>query len=454
MVRLDYPTYSEIDTLFDILIPPKARKMHPLLEKIDKVLQDEALEEPFLKAPHSTVGRGEVPIRPYMRLMTLKEIFQYGYETLVEDVSTNLSLKRFCRIPMDMDVPDSTTLIKLTHKYGEDTIKELNNLLAVKLSKKNSKSARRIRIDTTVVESNIHYPTDSGLMMDCINKIKNVVGSISETASELTGDFRSKTRTVKNKLLSIVKTLKRRSGDSKAEVRKITGEMADSVQEAVNSAKRILKRASQNPEKVDALLTDKLTDIVKATEKIVEQSREVNNGNTSLKDRLISIHDQDARPIKKGKLGKKVEFGYKLQISENGSGIITDYELYKGNPSDDSLLPDAIEKHTKLFGKAPATVSADRGYGTKENEEHLASVGVKNICIPRRGKKSKAQMETEKKSTFKKHQRWRAGIEGRISYLKRCFGLARLRVRGYSASKTKVGWAIFAHNLSKAVKMA
>lgn len=253
--------------------------------------------------------------------------------------------------------------------------------------------------------------------MDCINMIKKVAGNISE-------------------------------------VRKITGEIADTVQEAVSSAKRVLKRASQNPGKVDTLLTDKLTDIVKATEKIVEQSREVNNGNTNLKDRLISIHDQDARPIKKGKLGKKVEFGYKLQLSENGFGIITDYELYKGNPSDDSLLSDAIEQHINLFGKAPETVSADRGYGTKENEENLASVGVKNICIPRRGKKSKARMETEKKSTFKKYQRWRAGIEGRISYLKRCFGLARLRVRGYSASKTEVGWAIFAHNLSKVVKMA
>lgn len=454
MVRLDYPTYSEIDTLFDILIPPKARKMHPLLEKIDIILQDEALEEPFLKAPHSLLGRSEVPIRPYMRLMILKEIFQYGYETLVEDVSTNLSLKKFCRIPMDLDVPDSTTLIKLTHKYGENTIQELNNLLAVKLSKKNSKSARRIRIDTTVVESNIHYPTDSGLLMDCVNSIKQVVKSISDTASELTGDFRSKSRTAKSKLLSIVKTLKRRSGDSKTEVRKITDEMADIVLEAAEGAKRILKRAMENPAKVDSRLSKKLQSIIKTTEKIVEQAKAVNEGNINLKDRIISIHDQDARPIKKGKLGKKVEFGYKLQISENADGIITSYELYKGNPSDEALLEDAIRQHIELFGKAPETIAADRGYGTKANEEYCTTVGVKNICIPRRGKKSKAQMETERKSTFKKYQRWRAGIEGRISYLKRCFGLARLRVRGYSVSKSVVGWGILAHNLIKAVKIA
>jgi IS5 family transposase len=454
MFRLDYEEFSENDTLFDLLIPPKARKLHPLLEKIDMILQDETLEEPFLKAPHSPYGRGEVPLRPYIRLMVLKEIFQYGYETLVEDVSTNLSLKKFCRIPMEKEVPDSTTLIKLTHKYGDDIVKELNNKLAVKLSKKNSKSARRLRIDTTVVESNIHYPTDSGLMMDCVNKIKKIVGSISETAGEITQDFRSKTRTVKNKLLTIAKTLKRRSGDSKEEVRKITSEMADIVEEAVKGAERVLKRASQNPLKVDAQLTDKLTDIVETAKKIVHQSREVMSGNTSLKDRLISIHDQDARPIKKGKLGKKVEFGYKLLLAENGSGFITDYKLYKGNPTDDSLLPDTIKNHIDLFGKSPKTVSADRGFGTKENEEYLTSVGVKNICIPRRGKKSKARMETEKGAIFRKYQRWRAGIEGRISYLKRCFGLARLCVRGYSASKTKVGWAIFVHNLSKAMKIA
>jgi IS5 family transposase len=454
MFRLDYENFSTNDTLFDLLIPPKARKLHPLLEKIDIILQDDTLEEPFLKAHHSPYGRGEVPLRPYIRLMVLKEVFQYGYETLVEDVSTNLSLKRFCRIPMEEDVPDSTTLIKLTHKYGEDIIKELNNKLAVKLSKKNFKSGRRLRIDTTVVESNIHYPTDSGLMMDCVNKIKKIVGRISETAGELTHDFRSKTRTVRNKLLTIAKTLKRRSGDSKEEVREITSEMADLVEEAVKGAERILKRVSQNPGKVGTQLTDKLTDIVEATKKIVHQSREVNNGNTNLKDRLISIHDQDARPIKKGKLGKKVEFGYKLLLAENGSGFIDDYEFYIGNPTDDSLLPDTIKSHIDLFGKCPETVSADRGFGTKENEEYLASVGVKNICIPRRGKKSKSRMEAEKGATFRKYQRWRAGIEGRISYLKRCFGLARLRVRGYSASNTEVGWAIFVHNLSKAVSIA
>lgn len=136
MFRLDYPNFSENGTLFDLLIPPKARKLHPLLEKVDILLQDESLEEPFLKVHHSLVGRGEVPLRPYIRLMVLKEIFQYGCETLVEDVSTNLSLKKFCRIPMEEEVPDSTTLIKLTHKYGGDTVKELNQLLAVKLSKK------------------------------------------------------------------------------------------------------------------------------------------------------------------------------------------------------------------------------------------------------------------------------------------------------------------------------
>lgn len=158
--------------------------------------------------------------------------------------------------------------------------------------------------------------------------------------------------------------------------------------------------------------------------------------------------------MKKGKLGKKVEFSYKLQISENTDGIITDDELYKGNPSDEALLKDAIDHHIELFGKAPETVAADRGYGTKENEEDLKAAGVKNVCIPRHGRKSKAQMETESKKTFKKHERWRADIEDCISYLKRCFGLARLQVRGYSASKAKVGWAILAHNLIKAVKTA
>jgi len=206
--------------------------------------------------------------------------------------------------------------------------------------------------------------------------------------------------------------------------------MAMEARKAVTRAYCLAKKLIPET-KNDLKLRSDLLDTIQKVQRIIEQSEAVNNGNTKLADRLISLKDPDARPIVRGKLGKRVEFGYKLQIQETESGIITGYKLYKGNPSDKVLVEDALRNHIELFGKAPTEMSLDRGYYDSTNETLAREAGVKRVCIPKPGRKSKERAEYESTPTFRRLKRWRSGIEGRISCLKRRFRLNRSMLNGY-----------------------
>jgi IS5 family transposase len=253
-------------------------------------------------------------------------------------------------------------------------------------------------------------------------------------------------------LLSINKVLRRRTEDARTEVRKITGHMAVEARKVLTQACRLAKKLIPETEN-DLKLRGELLDTVQKVQIIIEQSEAVNNGNTKLADRLISLKDPDARPIVKGKVGKRVEFGYKLQIQETESGIVTSYQLYKGNPCDKVLVKDALKKHIELFGKAPTEMSLDRGYYDSVNETSAYEAGVKHVCIPKPGRKSKDRAEFENTTTFRRLKRWRSGIEGRISCLKRRFGLNRSMLNGYRKTQIWTGLGIFAHNLWQAARL-
>ncbi|MEA4962398.1 transposase [Lutispora sp.] len=172
-----------------------------------------------------------------------------------------------------------------------------------------------------------------------------------------------------------------------------------------------------------------------------------------MKERLVSYHDSDVHPIQKGKAGKKVQFGMVSQIEEAENGIIVGYQVYKGNPSDKTLMPDAIDNHKKIFGKPPREVSADRGYYTSKLDDDLHGAGVKNVCVPKIGKKSKAREAEENTAKFKELKSYRAGVEARISCLKHSFGFGRSMLRGISGAKTWCGYGFFAHNLRQAARL-
>jgi IS5 family transposase len=165
--------------------------------------------------------------------------------------------------------------------------------------------------------------------------------------------------------------------------------------------------------------------------------------------RLVSLHDGDARPIAKGRLGKPVEFGYKAQLVDNEDGVIVDHNVEAGNPPDAPMLAPAVERVKARTGRAPRAVTADRGYGEAAVEEALRTTSVRYVALPTRGKPNAARRQIEKRAAFKKMVRWRTGCEGRISCAKRDFGLNRTRMDGLAGARTWCGHGSFAHNLIK-----
>ena len=165
--------------------------------------------------------------------------------------------------------------------------------------------------------------------------------------------------------------------------------------------------------------------------------------------RLVSLHDVEARPIRKGRLGKPVEFGYKAQIVDNADGVILDHNVELGNPPDAPQLAPAISRITARTGHAPRAVTADRGYGQASVERNLLDLGVCSVAIPRTGKPSAARREFEHRRAFREKVKWRTGSEGRINHIKRSYGWNRTELTGINGARTWCGHGVFAHNLVK-----
>jgi len=443
-------------SLWESVLPPELFQMNEELTKVDKLLDDERFFAPFREKFCTHIGRPSTAVATYLRLMYLKYRYGLGYEVLVKEVSDSLAWRRFCHLALDDRVPDSTTLIKLTHKYGEDTVRALNETLVLKLKEGKVVRGKKLRIDTTVVESDIHHPTDTGLLNDGVRVIARVVCRLKKAIPGIGSRFVNHTRKAKKTYLSLMKVMKGRVGKDKAALKdaqdklvKITGEVIAGGR-AVQSELDLLRESSPLVNR----LRGQLGEWIETAEKIVHQTQEVIKGNRHLPRRIVSLFDVDARPIRRGKARVDTEFGRKVLLGETDHGIISTYHVVEDNPSDVALLKPAVKGHKRLFRKRLKAVTGDRGFYSQANEDWLKDNGVRQVSIPKRGKINGERHSHQKQPWFKRLQRFRAGIEARISLLKRKFGLKRSRMRGSSGVNIWVGQGIFAQNLWQAARIA
>ncbi|WP_338824116.1 ISNCY family transposase ISMomu1 [Moorella humiferrea] len=456
MLRLKDPQL----TLWDALLPSDLVQLNPELARVDELLEDDKFMTPFISRFEARLGRPTIPMETYLRLMYLKHRYGLGYEVLVQEVNDSIKWRRFCRIPLTQKVPHATTLIKLTKRCGPGVVEELNKALVQEAREKKIIRGKKLQVDTTVVEANIHHPTDAGLLADGVRVITRTVKKIQEAGLAIAGTFHNRQRSIKKRIYAINKVLKRRSNEAYQEVRKITGAILKTTRKVITEAASIVREAKDTLQqqgdqikgKIHALVQT-LEETISRTEKIVTQTAAVQEGNLHLPDRMVSIFDPDARPIKKGKANAPVEFGYKVLLQEVEHKIITGYEVLRGNPADDTLLLGAVEDHIETFNHPPRALAADRGFGGSGNESGCHQLGVKQVSLPRKGKISKARKAYQSQSWFKRLQRWRAGGEATISLLKRKYGLRRSLSRGYEGTTTWVGYGILAYNLHRLATM-
>jgi transposase, IS5 family len=444
-------------TLWEAILPPEFLALPPGLEGIDRLLDDAVFFEPFVPFFHPVLGRPSIPMETYLRMMFLRFRYRLGFETLCGEVADSLAWRRFCRIAITDAVPHPSTLMKITTRCGEGSVDQLNEKLLEKAMAAKVVRLDKVRADTTVVPANVAYPTDSGLLTKGVAKLTKTVGAVKAAGLARRTRFRDRTRSVRRRAHQIAAWLRRRSGDAKDEVLAVTGELATiaeaSIKEAqvvAQNARRALRRAGVGASgKASALLTD-LERTISLLEQIVAQTRtrlagEVPNGST----RIVSLHDTDARPIAKGRLGRPVEFGFKAHVTDNADGIVVDHHVEMGNPPDAPMLAPAIGRIKKRFSKVPKAATADRGYGEAKVDAELHELGVQHVAIPRKGRPGAARRAVESSRRFRKLVKWRTGSEGRISYLKHSWGWERTMLDGIDGARTWCGWGVLAHNATK-----
>ena len=424
----------------DGFIDASLYKLDEELKKVDELLSDAQLLNPFEEAFDPSLGRPGTAVGVYLRMMYLKFRWGLSYEEVEREVRERLPWRYFCRLSLMDPVPDATTLIKLNQRFGEDRISALNKHLVKQLLKTRLIKPRRIRIDSTTLEAHISYPNDVGV-------IHQAVKSLTRTAASLGSKITSHVRATKRALFSWSQTAKANPRERKEKGRKILNKVAKLAKHTIEQSDKAFQSLKDSASNDSAKLKQKFFQQIELAETILSQTEHKLQGQKSIPERIVSFHDPQVRPIRKGKLNKMVEFGRTLQLMQDQSGVIVHYEIHRGHPNDSTELLSLVRKAKTRLGIKPTELAADRGYYSAENLEKLGRAGFKKIGIPKLGRLSKTEKMHQRKTWFRQLQRFRCGIEGSISMLKRKFGLGRVLAKGSAGTAVWTGLAIFAYNL-------
>jgi IS5 family transposase len=459
------------------MLPDEVLRLPDELARVDALLDDPVFFAPFVPFFDPRVGRPSTPMEVYLRLMFLKFRYRLGYESLCREVGDSITWRRFCRIPLDGRMPHPTTLMKLTTRCGTAAVDGCNEALLAKAAEVKLLRTTRLRADTTVVPADVAYPTDSGLLAKAVRRIAAAGRRVQAAGGATRTQVRDRSRSAGRRAREIGAKLRLRAAQTRDEaqavVRRITGELAGLAERAaadaeqlLGNARRALRRAQAKAAELAAAgghdaatgrrrgrlrrAINDLTDLLEATRRIAAQTRQRLSGTTpDGATRRVSLHDSDARPIAKGRLGKPVEFGYKAQVLDNDDGIVVDHTVERGNPADAPQLAPAVGRVIRRTRRRPRTVTADRGYGEAKVDNELHELGVRTVVIPRKGRPGKARQAVEHRPAFRRTVKWRTGSEARISTLKRQYGWDRTRLDDLEGARIWAGHGVLAHNLVK-----
>jgi IS5 family transposase len=312
-------------------------------------------------------------------------------------------------------------------------------------------TGRRMRVDTTVVETNIHYPTDSSLLGDGARVLTRVMKKVEQAAGGLVGKVRNRLRTVRRKVVAIAIAARQKGAAGEEKRRAVYKGLLSVTRKILNQAQRVIEEVDQlgrRKRKQVSGLRSQLATMIERVGQVVRQTRvRVLGGDTKFQQKIVSVFEPQTEIIRKGKASKPTEFGKMVKVQEAENQIVTHYEVYDERPADSALLIEAVEIHEQQTGSVPRIVAADAGFYSQANEKRLEEMGVKNVSVPNRHTRSEQRRSHQKKRSFRRGQRWRTGCEGRISVLKRRHGLNRCMYRGQDGMKRWVGLGVIADNL-------
>jgi len=431
-------------------------KMDARLEKIDHYLDDEALYRLIKKDlskrwPRTEeTGRNSTPVEVVLRMLVVKRLYSYSYEETVERVRDSLSLRQFCRVYLN-DVPVDTTLIRWANLIQPKTLEKFNARIIQLAVERKVTNGRKLRMDGTVVESNIHAPSDNRLLADGVRVLaRTVMRARALLQQKVQEPFEDFTQAAKQRARQIGETLRKKTDVAKSASRQQYQELLEMTRKTIEAARCIQKQLRRQREQKAKRLHQILETFLPRTEKVIEQTiRRILQGEpVPAQEKIVSLFEEHSDIIRRGKESRPVEYGHKIWLNEVEGGLVSHYRILDGNPSDEQQGKPSLKAHLKTFHQPPQQVSGDRGLYSEPNEQLAQDLGVKRVILPQRGHRSKARLKHERKAWFVKGRHWHAGVEGRISVLKRAHDLRRCLAHGLNGFQSWVGWGVIAGNLA------
>lgn len=450
-----------VATVWDSVLPPEACALPDDLARLDTLLSDPSMLEPFgahWDRSARTQGRPSLPMAVYLRLMVIKHRTGWGYETLVREVSDSLHLRRFCLLALHHPAPHESTVRKLTRRLGSGVVEDLIRGLIARAHRTRRFRPRAMRVDSTVAEADIRFPTDVGLCSDVVRRLARDARRVAQAIPTVARRVRDRSRAVGRRIWALSRALRRRTGQARQAVQRYTEQAAAQVRCSLGEARRLLEDARRRrPRKTAATrhgrrrAVERLGQSIELAERVVEQVRQ-RFADEKIPERLVSLADPDARPIRRGKPAKPNEFGYVVQFAEltphtrrGARGLILPPKLRQGSTHDNTLLTETVAELAALDLR-PQEAAFDAGFTPKATADALEAVS----CTPFIAGCSQVDSST----TRRRLRRYRVGCEGRIAHLKRGYGAGRSRLRGTEGARIWEGWAVLAYDLDTLAAMA
>ena len=451
--------------LFEAVIGPLEKLVEglvePALQRLDELLADEQLMEAVAqrmarRRPKSrTHGRPGTPVEVALRMLVLKRLRGWSFDETEREVRASLVYRKLVRVYFEK-VPDAKTLLRLSAVVGGEGVEAIHHRLLEIARAQKLIAGRRARVDTTVVETDIRYPTDSRMLADGVRVVTRALKRIEQATGAVGAKLRDRTRATTHRVLEIARAARSRGQDVRQRLERGYRRLLATVRSTVRDAERVGKELGSGTRKVAGergrLIVTRaqaqLEHFLPLVHRVIAQSRaRVFKGDTHYRDKVLSLFEPHTEAIRKGKASKPTEFGKLVKIQEAEHQIVVDYQVFEKRPEDRALVIPTIDAHRGVFGQAPRLLAADRGFWSAANKRAAQQAGVKRVCIPALGRPKAEQAAEQRQRWFRRGQRLRTGCEGRISVLKRRDGLRRCRYRGMNGIKHWVGWGVLSNNL-------
>jgi len=454
MTRLAEPQLS----FADLQLRNQGVHLDPLLQGILTFLDDQApLVEQVrqdlvrgLKNPNT--GRGGITPAQTLRSLILMRVKNWDYRELRERINDGFTLRGFTDFDSQR-VPQHDAFNRAFNRITPATLQAINQAVVQTAVQLGLEDGKQLRVDTTVVETNIHFPTDATLLWDTVRTVTRLVEDLHEILPRGVQRFTNRTRSARRRMQELERmsaTQRHTQQEPKyRELLRITGQVLENARQVVKKTAKV-----KGVDVLSGVAIDQLRQQIAAYcdlgEKVINQTRRrvLDGEQVPADQKVYSIFEDHTHLIKRGKQRKPVEFGHKVFLAESAQGLITDYQVLDGNPADTTQVKPSLDRHQQVFQCPPELYAGDRGFYSAENGDTCQQAGVSQVCIPQRGgQKTAEQAALERSRAFKQGQRFRVGIEGRISVLFRGRGMKRCRAKGRERFEVLVGAAVLANNL-------